>query len=85
MVEVALNVVLLVCLFTSVMVVLFRAIYTVALGRLLNVYSYLIIMGLWIVFVLITIMTNGWKGPLNCKRPSCSLLLICSFLSDYYQ
>ncbi|XP_053212904.1 uncharacterized protein LOC128396356 [Panonychus citri] len=80
MVEVALNVVLLVCLFTSVMVVLFRAIYTVALGRLLNVYSYLIIMGLWIVFVLITIMTNGWKGPLNYAILAARALLVGWFV-----
>ncbi|XP_015790254.1 uncharacterized protein LOC107367094 [Tetranychus urticae] len=75
-VELALNVILLVSLFIAVLVVLIRAVYTICLGRLINVYSYLIIMGLWITFILIATMTDGWKGPLNYAILGARILLV---------
>lgn len=75
-VELALNVTLLVSLFIAVLVVLIRAFYTTCLGRLINIYSYLIVMGLWITFILIATMTDGWKGPLNYAILGARILLV---------
>ncbi|XP_074600833.1 uncharacterized protein LOC141854890 [Brevipalpus obovatus] len=74
-VEIILNGLFLLTLFIAVLVTLIRTVYKILRNNNGVVYPYLMVMGVWILFILVSVLADGWSGPLNYAILAAKILL----------